>query len=72
MALSKAAARERARIASLTRSRTRDDPDLVDARRSLMVIRLTEYVHQVAPELTPEQREGIAAMLRDESCWGAA
>jgi hypothetical protein len=72
MALSKAAARERARIASLTRSRTPDDPELLDARQKLIAIRLTDYVHKVAPMLTPEQREPIAAMLRDESRWGAA
>lgn len=58
---------ERARIASLTRSRAVDDPELVDARRNLAAEKLAEHVRRVvdaAPPLTPEQRDRIAALLR--------
>lgn len=58
---------ERARVASLTRSRKADDPELVEARRNLRALRLEEYVTRVvaeAPPLTDEQRERIAALLR--------
>lgn len=58
---------ERARVASLTRSRTPDDPELIDARRNLRAERLAEQVRKVveqAPPLTPEQCESIAALLR--------
>lgn len=58
---------ERARVASLTRSRQSDDPELVEARRNLRALRLEEYVTRVvaeAPPLTDEQRERIAALLR--------
>jgi hypothetical protein len=56
----------RARVASLTRSRTPDDPDLIAARRNLAAARLEDYVQRVvdaAPPLTPEQRDRIAAIL---------
>lgn len=58
--------RERARIASLTRSRTADDPELIEARRNLRAIRLQEHVAKVvaeAPPLTMEQRHRIAQLL---------
>lgn len=58
---------ERARVASLTRSRTADDPELVDARRNLKAERLANLVRQVvdsAPPLTDDQRARIAALLR--------
>lgn len=58
---------ERARIASLSRSRQPDDPELVAARRNLKALRLEEHVLKVvaeAPPLTPEQRDRIAAILR--------
>lgn len=58
---------ERARVASLTRSRTPDDPELVDARRNLRAERLAEHVRKVvaeAPPLSDEQRDRIAAILR--------
>jgi len=57
---------ERARIASLSRSRPADDPDLLEARRNLRAIRLQEYVEKVvaeAPPLTDEQRHRIAQLL---------
>jgi len=58
---------ERARVASLTRSRKADDPELVEARRNMRALKLEEYVLRVvdeAPPLTNEQRERIAALLR--------
>lgn len=57
---------ERARVASLTRSRTADDPELIDARRRLRTERLAHHVQKVlaeAPPLTPEQRDRIARLL---------
>lgn len=58
---------ERARVASLTRSRTPDDPELVDARRNLKAERLADYISRTvdaAPPLTAEQRDRLAALLR--------
>lgn len=57
---------ERARVASLTRSRPADDPDLLAARQRLRTDRLAEHVARVvadAPPLTAEQRDRIAAAL---------
>lgn len=57
----------RARVASLTRSRTPDDPELVNARQDLRALRLEDHVRKVvseAPPLSNEQRERIAALLR--------
>lgn len=57
---------ERARVASLTRSRSADDPDLLDARRNLAAERLARYIRQTvdaAPPLTPEQRDKLALIL---------
>lgn len=67
MALSKAAAHHRARIAALSRDRQADDPDLVGARRDLRATRLEDHVTRVlaeAPPLSDEQRERIATLLR--------
>jgi hypothetical protein len=58
---------ERARVASLTRSRPADDPDLLDARRNLRVARLEQAIRDAvgaAPPLTNEQRTRLAAILR--------
>lgn len=58
---------ERARIASLTRSRKPDDPDLLDARRKLREARLADYITRTvdaAPALTADQRDRLAALLR--------
>ena len=58
---------ERARVASLSRSRKPDDPDLINARRNLCAARLEEYVARVvaeAPPLTEAQANRIAARLR--------
>lgn len=58
---------ERARVASLTRSRTADDPELLDARRNMRTERLADYIARVvdaAPPLTPAQRDRLALLLR--------
>ena len=58
---------ERGRVASLTRSRAADDPELVAARRNLKAERLAEHVACVvseAPSLTEDQLARIAALLR--------
>ncbi|WP_271437791.1 hypothetical protein [Micrococcus luteus] len=58
---------ERARVASLSRSRSTDDPELIEARRNLKAERLADYVARVvaeAPPLTDAQRDRIAALLR--------
>lgn len=58
---------ERARVASLTRSRTSDDPELVNARRNLKAERLAEYIRRTvdaAPPLSAEQRDRLAILLR--------
>ncbi len=58
---------ERARIASLSRSRTANDPDLVEARRSLREHRLADHITRViaeAPPLTADQRYRLALLLR--------
>jgi hypothetical protein len=54
---------ERARIASLSRSRPSDDPELVAARQNLAALRLTKHITSEAVELRPEQRELIAELL---------
>ena len=58
---------ERARVASLTRSRTADDPELVAARRNMRTERLADYIAKVvdaAPPLTLAQRDRLALLLR--------
>lgn len=59
--------KDRARVAALSRSRRADDPELLDARRSLKATRLEDYVNRVvseAPSLSPEQLDRIAVLLR--------
>jgi hypothetical protein len=58
---------ERARVASLSRSRTPDDPDLISARRNLRTERLADYITRTvdaAPPLTADQRDRLALLLR--------
>ncbi len=58
---------ERARVASLSRSRDPDDPDLTAARQNLRVERLADVIRrtvEAAPPLTPEQRDRLALLLR--------
>ena len=60
-------AHQRARIASLTRDRQPDDPELVDARRELAAANIIEYVTKQlakAPPLTADQRNALAELLR--------
>lgn len=57
----------RGRVASLSRSRSADDPDLIEARRALAAEKLAAYVAKTvadAPPLTSVQRDRIAALLR--------
>lgn len=56
----------RAQVASLSRSRTPDDPDLVEARRNMRAERLADYIKRTvdaAPPLTPEQRARLSLLL---------
>ncbi len=58
---------ERAKVASLARSRSEDDPDLVEARRNLRAERLELYIQRTidgAPPLTDSQRARLAGLLR--------
>jgi hypothetical protein len=58
---------ERARVASLSRSRPTDDPDLVAARGNLKAERLADYIRRTvesAPPLTADQRDRLALLLR--------
>lgn len=57
----------RAKVASLSRSRKADDPELLTARRDLKAARLEDYVNKVvaeAPPLTAEQLDRVAVLLR--------
>lgn len=58
---------ERARVASLSRSRTPDDPDLLAARRALgtelLADRITRLVAE-APPLSAQQSDRLTALLR--------
>jgi hypothetical protein len=56
----------RARVASLTRSRPPDDPDLLDARRELAVARLELRIRDALahdPPFTNEQRVRLANLI---------
>jgi hypothetical protein len=58
---------ERARVASLSRSRTPDDPDLIAARENLKAERLKVYIAKVvaaAPPLSAANRDKLALLLR--------
>lgn len=58
---------ERARVASLSRSRPADDPELTEARRNLRAERMAAYIARnlaEAPPLTREQRDRLAGLLR--------
>jgi hypothetical protein len=58
---------ERARVASLSRSRSADDPTLVEARRDLRAARAEEYIRKLveaAPPLSAEQRDRLAILLK--------
>lgn len=55
---------ERARVASLTRSRTPDDPELIEARRNLKCARLSLHIAEIfdGDGLSP-QAAGESALL---------
>ena len=58
---------ERARVASLSRSRDPQDPDLIEARRNLRCLRLEDHIRKViaeAPPLSDDQRSRLAGLLR--------
>jgi len=60
----------RARVAAFTRSRSADDPDLIEARRSLAAANIAAYIRKVvdaAPRLTDEQTESLAGILKGSS-----
>ena len=65
---------ERGRVAALTRSRTADDPELIEARRNLIAGRAEEYIERVlaqAPPLSDEQRTRLAELLAPVRTGGA-
>lgn len=65
--MSKSWTSERARVASLSRSRPADDPELVEARQNLKALRLEEYVRKTveqAPPLSDDQLQTIASLLQ--------
>jgi hypothetical protein len=56
----------RGRVAAFTRSRSANDPEMVEARRVLVEATLTQHIKRVvaeAPPLTPEQVARITAAL---------
>lgn len=58
---------ERAKVASWSRNRPADDPELIEARQNLKALKLEEYVQRVvdeAPPLRPDQADRIASLLR--------
>ncbi len=58
---------ERARVAALTRSRSVDDPELVDARRNLRAERLAVHIARTVaewPALSPAQLDRLSILLR--------
>ena len=58
---------ERARVASLSRSRKPNDPDLVAARGNLKVARLENHIKRVinsTPPLTHAQRDHLMLLFK--------
>lgn len=57
----------RAKVAALSRSRSKTDPELITARQDLKAARLEDYVSRVvseAPPLSPEQIDRVSVLLR--------
>lgn len=57
----------RAKVASLSRSRESDDPELIAARQNLKTARLADRIQVIlesVPPLRPEQIESLTALLR--------
>lgn len=70
MALSKAAAHHRAKIGALSRSRSNDDPELIEAKRGLIEAQAADYIERVlatAPPLTEDQKRRLAELFRPSS-----
>lgn len=57
----------RAKVASLSRDRSPDDPELVEARQQLAECRLADEIRRRAPGLTPVQRSNLAKILAASS-----
>lgn len=60
-------AHRRARVGGLSLRRNPDDPELTEARRELELSKLEDHVNRIVadwPELTGEQLDRIAALLR--------
>ncbi|WP_433586376.1 hypothetical protein [Microbacterium hydrocarbonoxydans] len=56
----------RGRVAALSRSRSIDDPEFVDARRNLAAANIEAYITKVvatAPPLSEAQRDHLAGLL---------
>lgn len=56
----------RGRVASLSRSRTADDPEFIEAKRDLASEKLAQYIERVvadAPPFTDAQRSRLTALL---------
>lgn len=65
----------RGRVAALSRSRSKSDPELINARQELAAAKLAAYVEKVvaeAPPLTDAQRDRIATLLRPSKIGGGA
>ncbi|WP_431840840.1 hypothetical protein [Gordonia hongkongensis] len=65
----------RARVAVLSRSKSPDDPVLVEARRNLKAANIERYIGKAlaaAPPLTDEQRTRLAELLRPVRTGGGA
>jgi hypothetical protein len=60
---------ERALVASLSRSRASDDPELLTAKRNLRALRAEEYIRKLvddAPPLTDDQKTRLSILLHTE------
>ena len=53
----------RARVAALSRHRSKNDPDIAEARKTLVRSRDTERARRALSQLTPEDREQLLAGL---------
>lgn len=61
-----ASTQARARIAALSRSRSADDPELIDARRDLAAANIEAHITRIvaaAPPLSADQRNRLALLL---------
>ncbi len=59
----------RARVAALSRYRSRNDADLTAARAELKTVVAADYIRRLvdaAPRLTDEQRSRLASLLRSD------